>query len=115
MFAETKGQMKNLKALLELSNVDLMEKQGTITESERKILRDASSTLNINEEGKSPLSNAAFGRQLKNVVGVLNSASGQDVNILATKGGRSEVIKNATRKQINEFIQNNYSINYLPQ
>lgn len=84
------GILKQLSAELQLEEAKRLKGQGTLTDAERAILRDAVGAFNLTESGRSRLSEKALKTELKNLVNRFGGQSGQVV--VAPDGTEIQII-----------------------
>lgn len=63
--AEAKTKLKQLSAILQLASAGKLKGQGAVSENERKILREAVSSLGIDDKGETELSDKKLRSELK--------------------------------------------------
>jgi hypothetical protein len=88
--AEARTKLKQLSAVLQLASAGKLKGQGTVTENERKILREAVSSLGINENGETELSDTKLRSELKKLQ-----------TVLAKKSNDPELVKRFSQSEDN--------------
>jgi len=90
------NQYDNLKSLLSLDNIKLLKGQGAVSDSERKLLAEASTKLNRNQ------SEGEFQKTLQDLVNNLKGASGSSTSKTNSAPSKSAV----------DAAKNKYGISY---
>jgi hypothetical protein len=109
----TQNQLKQLGAILSLSNRQLLKGSGAISDFEAKILDAAASILNVSEKGTTNLTEDELRKALTGIRGVFANAAGMEAPIRAISPTGEVKETTASRAEIEALILEGITVEYI--